>query len=113
MGNICSALKLESRGRYAMCLLYYPVKLIDIFYTLFITQIINCWEFPGGPVVRTPHFHCMDSMPGQGTNIPQAAKKKKKLLEGTNLILKGKVMMEELEKKTKRSPNKKGMKCSF
>ena len=37
----------------------------------------NCWEFLGGPVVRTPHFHCMDSMPGQGTNIPQAAKKKK------------------------------------
>ena len=77
MGNICSALKLASGGRYAMCLLYYPVKLIDIFYTLFITQIINCWEFPGGPVVRTPHFHCMDSMPGQGTNIPQAEKKKK------------------------------------
>ena len=77
MGNICSALKLASGGRYAMCLLYYPVKLIDIFYTLFITQIINCWEFPGGPVVRTPHFHCMDSMPGQGTNIPQSEKKKK------------------------------------
>ena len=66
-------------------------------------------------MVRTPHFHCMDSMPGQGTNIPQAAKKKKKkLLKGTNLILKGKVIMEEeLEKKTKRSPNKKGMEYSF
>ena len=66
-------------------------------------------------MVRTPHFHCMDSMPGQGTNIPHAAKKKKKkLLKGTNLILKGKVIMEEeLEKKTKRSPNKKGMEYSF
>ena len=74
------------------------------------------WNLPGGPVVRTPHFHCMDSMPGLGTNIPQATKKKKKnkLLKGTNLILKGKVMMEEeLEKKIKRSPNKKGKKYSF
>ena len=33
---------------------------------------------------------------------------------GTNIILKGKVIMEEeLEKKTKRSPNKKGMEYSF
>ena len=82
-----------------------------ILYTLYYS---NCWKFPGGPAIRTPHFHCMDSMPGQGTNIPQAAKKKKKLLKGTNLILKGKVIMEEeLEKKTKRSPNKKGMEYSF
>ena len=41
-------------------------------------------EFPGGPVVRTQHFHCpgLGSIPGWGTKIPQAAwqsqKKKKK-----------------------------------
>ena len=31
-------------------------------------------EFPGGPVVRTPCFHCggVGSIPGQGTKIPQA-----------------------------------------
>ena len=29
-------------------------------------------EFPGGPVVRTRHFHCC-SIPGQGTKTPQAA----------------------------------------
>ena len=31
-------------------------------------------EFPGGPVVRTQRFYCQspDSIPGQGTNIPQA-----------------------------------------
>ena len=33
------------------------------------------WEFPGGPVVRTPRFHFrgMGSIPGWGTKIPQAA----------------------------------------
>ena len=32
-------------------------------------------EFPGSPVVRTPHFHCQGagSILGQGTKIPQAA----------------------------------------
>ena len=31
-------------------------------------------EFPGGPVVRTWHFHCcgLGSIPGQGTKILQA-----------------------------------------
>ena len=31
-------------------------------------------EFPGGPVVRTPSFHCQGPgfNPGQGTKIPQA-----------------------------------------
>ena len=31
-------------------------------------------EFPGGPVVRTPGFHCCGpgSVPGQGTKIPKA-----------------------------------------
>ena len=97
-----------------MCLFYYPVKPIDIFYALFITQIIGnslvvqqlglhiftAWI---QCLVRELIFHKL-----------QKKKKKKKLLKGTNLILKGKVIMEEeLEKKTKSSPNKKGMKCSF
>ena len=32
------------------------------------------WEFPGGLVVRIWHFHCYGpgSIPGQGTEIPQA-----------------------------------------
>ena len=31
-------------------------------------KIGNSWEFPGGPVVRTPWFHCrgLGSFPGQG-----------------------------------------------
>ena len=37
-------------------------------------------EFPGGPVVRTQHFHCCDtgSIPGQGTKIPQATQHNQK-----------------------------------
>ena len=43
-------------------------------------------EFPGGLVVRIPGFHCRDlgSIPGQGTEIVQAARrgqKKEKLLQ--------------------------------
>ena len=32
-------------------------------------------DFPGGPVVKTPHSQCsaMGLIPGRGTNIPQAA----------------------------------------
>ena len=31
-------------------------------------------EFPGGPVLRVPHFHCLGPglIPGQGTKILQA-----------------------------------------
>ena len=45
------------------------------------------WDFPGGPVVKIPHFHCrghrFGSIPGQGIKIPHlisggTAKKKKK-----------------------------------
>ena len=37
-------------------------------------------EFPGGPVVRTQHFHSCDtgSIPGQGTKIPQATQHNQK-----------------------------------
>jgi len=44
------------------------------------------WEFPAGPVVRSPLYTArgMGSIPGQGKKIPQAAlcgkKKKKKWL---------------------------------
>ena len=33
------------------------------------------WEFPGGPVVKTPCFHCRGRgfIPGPGTNIPHAS----------------------------------------
>ena len=33
-------------------------------------------DFPGGPVVRTLHFHCQDLglLPGWGTRIPHASK---------------------------------------
>ena len=52
-----------------------------------IQEFLSCSfrEFPGGPVVRTRHFHCWvpGSIPGRGTKIPQAAaqpgKKKKKV----------------------------------
>ena len=34
----------------------------------------NSWEFPGGPVVRTLHFHCQGRRfnPWLGTKISQA-----------------------------------------
>ena len=47
-------------------------------------ELIMNWEFPGGPVVRTPRLHCRGPgfNPWLGTKIPQAAwhsqKKKKK-----------------------------------
>ena len=30
------------------------------------------WDFPGGPVVKTPHFQCGDLIPAQGNRIPHA-----------------------------------------
>ena len=41
---------------------------------------IWCREFPGDLVVRILGFHCcgLDSIPGQGTKIPQAMGPKKK-----------------------------------
>ena len=36
---------------------------------------MHVWEFPGALVVRIQRFHCCDPgpVPGQGTEIPQAA----------------------------------------
>lgn len=38
--------------------------------------ILNCQELPGGPVVKTEHFHChgQGSIPGRGTNILKAVR---------------------------------------
>ena len=35
-------------------------------------QIDPNWDFPGGPVVKTLHFHCRGTgfLPGRGTKIP-------------------------------------------
>ena len=40
------------------------------------------WEFPSGPVVKSLHLGNAGSIPGQGTKIPHAAKKK----EGCELL---------------------------
>ena len=39
-----------------------------------------CGEFPGGPVIRTQHFHCQGPglIPGQGNKIPQVMQCKKR-----------------------------------
>ena len=41
------------------------------------------WDFPGGPVVKTPCFQCSNtggagSIPGWGTKIPHEARRAKK-----------------------------------
>ena len=57
-----------------------------------ITQIFSLWtqirkgtiqDFPGGPVVKTPHFQGrgMGSIPGQGTKIPHAMQHGQKTLK--------------------------------
>ena len=45
-------------------------------------------EFPSGPVVRTQCFHCCGpgSIPGQGTQIPQAMQYRKKKKNYTGLF---------------------------
>ena len=48
-------------------------------------------EFPVGPVVRTPSFHCQGpgSIPGPGTKIPQAAWRGQKQTQKSQMTLKG------------------------
>ena len=38
------------------------------------------WDFPGGPVVKTPHSQCRGAglIPGQGTKIPHASQRGQK-----------------------------------
>ena len=49
-------------------------------------------EFPGGPAVRTWCFHCgsLGSVPGWGTKILQAMRKKKEKKIGLSVFLPGK-----------------------
>ena len=44
---------------------------------------VNPGEFPGRPLVRTPHFHCRGHrlIPGWGTKIPHADQPKKERKE--------------------------------
>ena len=44
------------------------------------------WEFPGDPVVKTWHLqrHGLDSIPGQGTKIPQATQWGQKIINNNN-----------------------------
>ena len=59
------------------------------------------WEFPGGPVFRTPCFHWRgpSSIPGQGTNIPQAMwhcqKKNEVLIHATTWMNPENIMLSE------------------
>ena len=64
MSPLLLFIHLKSEQSYISHIQFFNVQLIK-------TQHL---EFPGGPVVRTPCFHCYDlgSIPGQGTQIPQA-----------------------------------------
>ena len=44
------------------------------------------WDFPGGPMVKTPCFHCRGrgSIPGRGTKIPHATWRSQKTEKQTN-----------------------------
>ena len=46
-----------------------------VFHSVLFSILISSREFPGGPVVMTWCFHCRGpgSIPGQGTEIPEAA----------------------------------------
>ena len=53
---------------------------------------MKAWKFPGGPVLRTQHFHCRGpgSIPGRGTKILQAMlcrkKERKKGMEAIKIV---------------------------
>ena len=55
---------------YALDLM--PPLLLFFFYALFIHRKWGLWDFPGGPVVKTPLCNAEDesSIPGWGTKIP-------------------------------------------
>ena len=46
------------------------------------------WDFPGGPVVRTPRFQCKARglAPGQGTEISHAMWGSQKILNGDGVM---------------------------
>ena len=41
------------------------------------------WDFPGGPVVKTLHFHAggAGSIPGRGAKIPQVVRRSQEILK--------------------------------
>ena len=47
-----------------------------------VLRVVDGWEFPGGPLVRTPSFHCrgprVRSLVGDPTSLLVWPKKKKK-----------------------------------
>ena len=47
---------------------------------MFRNKVIEAEGFPGGPVVKTPCFHCCGpgSIPGRGTKILQASRSSQK-----------------------------------
>ena len=49
-------------------------------------KIRDIWDFPCGPVVKTPGFQCrgMGSIPGQGTKIPHVEPHSQKTNKLTN-----------------------------
>ena len=63
--------------------------------------------FPGGPVVKTPHFQCkgMGSISGQGTKIPHA------MWQGQSIKKKSYLKRRKLKKKKKKGKPKGG--CSL
>ena len=59
------------------------------------------WDFPGGPVVKTPPFNagCVDFIPGQGAKIPHALwpgnqniKQNQTILVDTKIQMKSKIL---------------------
>ena len=62
----------ELQGKVVLGLLSTFLKLENSF--ILCKETKASWGFPGGPVVRTQHFHCQGpgSIPGWGTKIRQA-----------------------------------------
>ena len=78
----------------------YPRRALSLPYHL-VLRMIYTWEFPGAPVVRTWRFHCCGpgSIPGWGTNIPQAAQSGQKFFEIKTKIKKIKYIFKKRAKK--------------
>ena len=63
-------------------------------------KVVILREFPGGPVVRIRHLHCggLGSIPGQGTEILQAARCSQKERKKVIILMKSKRMNKSWEK---------------
>ena len=64
------------------------------------------WDFPGGPVVTTPCFHCrgVGLIPGQGTRNLHAAcmAKKKKKEKEINKVRQRRLNLQKIQKSSQR-----------